>query len=228
MIVRWPLEACSPSGLDSTLLLCRFLMLGRQKFLYNVLAKGCMCVCVCVYGCVCLWVCVSMGVCVYGCVCLWGGAVGVSLHVSVSLRVSVCLYGYVCMGWGVSVSMYVCVSGDGNRYIWVWSLARAEWCSQGLGWYVRYVLIHHMVSWFVICMAFHEGSWPDFHERVLGGGFPTLRDSPVTSQVSWTQFWHCLPTENIRSHRLSPTWRPSASDVNSKFRLSPTCLTNWL
>ena len=86
-------------------------MLGRQKFLYNVLAKGCMCVCVCVYGCV------SVGVCVYGCVCLWGGAVGVSLHVSVSLRVSVCLYGYVCMGWGVSVSMYVCVSGDGNRYI---------------------------------------------------------------------------------------------------------------
>ena len=28
-----------------------------------------MCVCVCVFGCVCVYVCVC--VCVYGCVCIW-------------------------------------------------------------------------------------------------------------------------------------------------------------
>lgn len=45
--------------------------------------------------------------------------------------------------WGVSVSVSVCVSGVGNRCIRVWSLALAEWCSQGLGWYVKCVDTPH-------------------------------------------------------------------------------------
>ena len=70
--------------------------------------------CGCVPPCVCVSVCASMSVCV--CVSIW-----------------VRLYG------GVSVSVYMYVSGVGNRYIRVWSLALAEWCSQGLGWYVKCV-----------------------------------------------------------------------------------------
>jgi len=67
--------------------------------------------------CVCLWVCVSMGVCVSvgrGC-----GRVSLCVCVSVCTSACVCVY----MGMSVwagsegSVSVYVCVSGVGNRYI---------------------------------------------------------------------------------------------------------------
>lgn len=226
MIVRWPLGACSPSGLESTLLLCRFLMLGRQKFLYNVLCVHAHRVRVCL--CVCLWVCVSMGVCVS----VGRGCGRVSLCVCVSVCTSACVCVYMGMSvWAGSGGVCVCVC----LCVWCWKQihlslesgrSRVVLPGPGLVCQVCSDTSHGLL----VCHL-HGFSWGFltwFSWVCVGSGFPTLRDSPVTSQVSWTQFWHCLPTESIRSHRLSPTWLSSASDANSKFRLSPTCLTNWL
>lgn len=185
--------ACSPSRAGISFALCRFLMLGRQKFPLQCAGYGvhvCLCVCLCV--CVCLWVhvclCVSMCVCVYGCVCLWVyvsmgvclwgrgcGCVPPCVCVSVCMRLCVCVCLWVYMGtsaWGVSVSVSVCVSGVGNRCIRVW-VQLAEWCSQSLGWYVKCVDTPHGLLISPLARLFMRVLDLIFMS-VLGGGFPTL------------------------------------------------------
>ena len=78
-------------------------------------------------------------------------------------------------------------------------------------------------------------SGPNFNvEGDAGGGFHTPPgNSGDTSLVSYTQFWHCVPADTVRSHQLraqphKTAHTPLVSDTTWKSELSPVLLTKLL